>query len=120
MSDEKNKIGSMTDLLRSGATLTDLACPACSSPLFRLKNKELWCGQCQKRVIVVKEGEQVEEPKSSPVLSNVEATLLRKIDEINQKMQTENNVEELQKLSTALSNLLENLEKVRKVRKPGA
>ncbi len=53
MSDDRTKLRSMADLLRSGATLTSLACPVCSSPLFRLKNGELWCAQCEKKVVVV-------------------------------------------------------------------
>ena len=31
----------MADLLLKGATLTDLACPVCGSPLFRLKEIDL-------------------------------------------------------------------------------
>ena len=44
------------NLLLQGATLTDLACPVCSSPLFRLKDGTLWCAKDEKKVIVVKEG----------------------------------------------------------------
>ncbi|MEM3622166.1 MAG: Sjogren's syndrome/scleroderma autoantigen 1 family protein [Candidatus Bathyarchaeia archaeon] len=114
--DEEKHVKRMADLLRQGSTLTDLACPACASPLFRLKNGDLWCAKCEKKVIVVKEGE---EPKirSSMVLDTMEATLLTKIQEIQNKMQSEQNIEELQKLGNALSDLLENLEKIRKVKR---
>jgi UPF0148 protein len=106
----------MADLLRQGSTLTELACPACASPLFRLKSGELWCGKCEKKVVVVREGE---EPKliRSAALENLEATLLAKVEEIQTKMQHEQNPEELQRLSTVLSGLLENLEKTRKIKR---
>jgi uncharacterized Zn finger protein (UPF0148 family) len=106
----------MADLLRQGATLTELACPACASPLLRFKDQELWCAKCQKRVIVVKEGEEAK-LASTMTLDTLEATLLAKVQEIQNRMQREQNPEELQKLGTALSGLLDNLEKARKAKK---
>jgi UPF0148 protein len=117
---QKNKdeqhIKRMADQLRQGATLTDLACPACASPLFKTKNGDLWCAKCQKKVVVVKEGEEPTKITSHMLLDTLEATLLEKLQEIQNKMQQEKNIEELQKLGTALSQLLENLEKIRKVK----
>jgi UPF0148 protein len=115
LSDNTDKIRSMADLLRSGATLTDLSCPACSSPLFRLKNGDLWCAQCQKKVIIVKGDEQAEESKSLTALGTVESTLLAKIQEINERIHEENDVEELRRLSVVMGALLENLERVKKI-----
>jgi len=117
LSEENSKIQSMADLLRSGATLTSLSCPACSSPLFRLKNGELWCGQCQKKVIVVKEGEESAEAQSITTLSTVEYTLMEKMREVNEKIRNTNDADEIQKLSNVLSSLLENLEKIRNLGK---
>jgi UPF0148 protein len=113
---ESKHIKRMADLLRQGATLTDLSCPACASPLFRLKDGMLWCAKCEKKVIVVKEGEEPEKA-SSMAYDRLEATLLAKVQEIQNKIQQTENVEELQKLSTALSELLGNLEKVKKMKK---
>jgi uncharacterized Zn finger protein (UPF0148 family) len=106
----------MVDLLRQGSTLTDLACPACASPLFRLKNGSLWCAKDQKKVIIVKEGE-ASKLTSSMAMDNLEKTLLEKVNEVQSKMQNEQNPEELQKLGTTLSGLLENLEKIKKIKK---
>jgi len=119
LSNRNDKIRSMADLLRSGATLTDLSCPVCSSPLFRLKNGELWCAQCQKRVVVVKEDEQIEETKSLMTLSAVESSLLTKIQEINERIQRENDIEELQRLNAVMSKLLENLDRVKRMGRSG-
>jgi UPF0148 protein len=114
---EEKHIKRMVDLLRQGSTLTDLACPACASPLFRLKSGDLWCAKCEKKVIVLKEGEEPTKLTSSMILDNLEATLMAKVQEIRNKMQQEENAEELQKLGRVLSELLENLEKTRKVKK---
>jgi len=107
----------MADLLRQGSTLTELACPACSSPLFRLKDGDLWCGRCEKKVIVVKQGEEPTRATGSRALESLEATLLVKVQEIQGKMQKEDNPEQLQKLGTTLSGLLENIDKIRKIKK---
>jgi UPF0148 protein len=113
---EENHIKRMADLLRQGATLTDLSCPVCASPLFRLKDGTLWCAKDEKKVIVVKEGEEPEKT-SNMAYEKLEETLLTKVQEIQNKIQKTKNVEELQKLSIALSELLNNLEKIKKMKK---
>ena len=114
---EEKHIKRMADQLRQGSTLTDLACPACSSPLFKLKSGDIWCAKCEKKVIIVKEGEEPTKITSHMVLDTLEATLLTKVQEIQNKMQHEERIEELQKLGTTLSGLLENLEKIKKIKK---
>jgi UPF0148 protein len=113
---EDKPIKRMAELLRQGATLTDLSCPVCASPLFRLKDGTLWCANDQKKVVVVKQGEEVENA-SGTVYHKLEATLLAKVQDIQNKIQHTDDVEELQKLSTALTELLSNLEKVQKMKR---
>ncbi len=117
MSTKPEDIKSMADLLRQGASLTELPCPACSSPLFRMQSGELWCAQCKKRVIVVKEGAPPVEATGSVFLTRLESTLLTKIEEIEGKIKEEKDPERLQRLGNLLSTLLENLEKVRRTRR---
>lgn len=113
---EDQPIKRMADLLRQGATLTELSCPVCASPLFRLQDGTLWCAKDEKKVIVVKEGE---EPKAgSTAYDKLEATLLSKVQQIQDKIQNTEDVEEMQKLSAALSELLSNLERVKKMKQP--
>ena len=107
----------MTDLLRQGATLTELPCPACSSPLFKLRSGDLWCAQCQKRVIVVKEGESPIKATSSMLLTSLESTLLTKIQEVERRIREEADVEKLQGLGGILSTLLESLERIRRLKR---
>ncbi|MCJ7559422.1 hypothetical protein MUO79_02235 [Candidatus Bathyarchaeota archaeon] len=114
---EEKHIKRMADMLRQGSALTDLSCPVCASPLFRLKDGTLWCAKCEKKVIVVKEGEEQAKITSTMAMETLEATLLAKVQDIQGKIQRTENMEELQKLSTALSELLDNLEKIRKMKK---
>jgi uncharacterized Zn finger protein (UPF0148 family) len=82
-----------------------------------LKNGDLWCGKCEKKVIVLKQGEEASQVTSSMVLESVEATLLARVQEIQKKMQNTKDMEGLQKLGAALSTLLDNIEKIRKAKK---
>jgi UPF0148 protein len=107
----------MADMLRQGQTLTGLACPACSTPLFRLKNGDLWCAKCEKKVVVVREGEDTSKLANAMTLDKIETTLLAKIENIRNKMQKTEDADELQKLSTTLSELLGSLEKIRRTKK---
>lgn len=50
----KNNAKKMADLLRSGYTMLNLACPACNNPLFRYKNTGMFCPICNKKVIIQK------------------------------------------------------------------
>jgi UPF0148 protein len=114
---EDTHIKRMANLLRQGATLTDLSCPACGSPLFRLKDGTLWCGKDEKKVVVVKEGEEPPKTTSNNMMETLETTLLAKVQDIQGKIESTQNVDELSKLSTALSELLDSLEKVRRMKK---
>ena len=113
---ESKPLKSMADLLRRGATLTNLACPVCASPLFKLKSGELWCAKCQKQVVVVKEGETPLQAAKPLVLTRLEATVIAKIEEIEERIKMETDVDKLQKLGAILSSLLENLEKIRRMK----
>lgn len=114
---KSDKVRLMADMLRSGATLTDLSCPVCASPIFRLKSGELLCAQCQKKVVVVKEEEEAREIEILSALSQAETTLLTKIWEINEKLKVEDNPDEIRRLSAVISILLDNLEKIRRIGK---
>ncbi len=107
------------NLLLRGATLTDLSCPACSSPLFRLKDGTLWCAKDDKKVVFVKEGE--DPPKQTPGLNTsydkLEATLIAKMQDIQGKIERIEDMDELSKLTSALSELLNTLEKIKQMKK---
>ena len=105
----------MADMLKQGAVMLNLQCPACSSPLFRLRSGEIWCVKCQKRVVIVREGEDITIAASDVLLTSLEQTLLRKLSEIDQMIKVEEDPARLRELSSLLSGLLDNLEKVRRM-----
>lgn len=108
----------MADLLRQGAALTDLACPQCGSPLFRLRDGTLWCGKDQQKVLLLKEGEEPPKTKAiNAAMDKLEATLTTKVAELEERIQRTENAEELAKLSSALSDLLDSLEKTKRLKK---
>jgi len=117
-SKDNDPIKRMAELLRQGATLTDLSCPVCSSPLFRIEDGTLWCAKDEKKVVVVKEGE--EPPKQAPqpnsAYDKLEATLMAKIVDIQGKIEKTEDVDELQKLTVALGELLNSVEKIKKMK----
>ena len=115
---DETAVKRMANLLRQGATLTELACPNCASPLFRLKNGDLWCAKDEKKVIIVKEGDETPATHSTgTAYDKLESTLLTKIEEVQGKIEKAQDAEELQKLSTTLSQLLDSLEKIQKMKK---
>jgi len=116
VSTKQKDLENMADLLKRGASLTELSCPACSSPLFKLKTGEIWCAKCQKRVLVIKEGETSEEATKSIMLTGLESTVLTKIREVQAKINEEKDPAQLEKLSATLTSLLENLEKIKKMK----
>ena len=116
MSTSQKDLQNMADLLKQGATLTELSCPACASPIFKLRSGELWCVKCQKRVITIKEGETSEETDKSIMLSGLESTVLSKIREVQAKINEEKDTAQLEKLSATLASLLDNLEKIKKMK----
>jgi UPF0148 protein len=107
------------NLLLQGATLTDLSCPVCSSPLFRLKDGTLWCAKDEKKVVVVKEGEEPPKQAATPstAYDKLEATLMAKIQDLQGKIEKTEDMDELQKLTSALSELLNSLEKIKQIKK---
>ena len=117
MSKKSNEVEAMANLLRQGAALTEYSCPACASPIFKLKSGELWCVKCQKRAVVVKEGETPEEAAKPIVLSGLESTVLAKIQEVEAKIKVEKDPAQLEKLSATLATLLENLEKIKRMKR---
>ena len=42
----------MADLLRSGNTMLNMACPVCNNPIFRNKSGEMFCPICNRKVLM--------------------------------------------------------------------
>ena len=115
MSKDNEKIKRMGDLLKSGATMLFEHCPECNNPLFKIK-EDIWCSNCNKRVIIVGEGEETK-VTSMLLLEDIERTILIKLQEISHGISNETGSSELLKLGELLLKWLEILERVRDIRK---
>jgi UPF0148 protein len=111
--DEQTK--RMADLLKSGATMLFEHCPECNSPLFKIKN-DVWCPSCNKRVIIVKEGEE-SKVTSLLLLEETEKTIMTKLQEINQWIKHEDDPSKLLEMGVLLSKWLEIVGRIRDIQK---
>ena len=122
----------MADLLRSGHTMLNLACPICNNPLFRNKEKEIFCGICNKKVIVKKENatqgnlkiaqsEKEEKQNGGKALKidsdkteYLQKIIEKKINYLFDKLDQENQIDLIEKYVKILKNLYYVSEKVDK------
>lgn len=114
MSSNNEQMKRMTDLLKSGATMIFEHCPECNTPLFKIKD-EIFCSKCNKRVIIVKEGEE-DSVASMLLLDETEKTVLAKIHETNLWVSNEKEPAKLRELGNLLSIWLEALQKIRRIK----
>ena len=112
--DEQTK--RMADLLKSGATMLFEHCPQCGSPLFKIQD-EVWCTNCDKKVVIIKRSEEVPDTSTAILLSDIETTVLSKLQEINQRVRDETDVSNLEALGNLLSTWLEVYEKIKNIHK---
>ena len=106
----------MAELLRSGATMLSHSCPECGSPLFRLKTGEIWCAKCQRRVVIVSEGEEIP-AETGLKLESLEGALVKKLVTMGEWIEKENEPHKLKDIAEVIDILLVALEKLRKLRK---
>ena len=106
----------MTDLLRQGATMLSRSCPECGTPLFQLKSGDIVCANCQRRVVIVPEGEEAT-AEAGVRLESVEKVLVEKLVSVGKAMRDEDDAEALMDLSELMDSLLGNLERLRASRK---
>ncbi len=106
----------MAELLRSGARMLSHSCPECGSPLFQLKSGEIWCASCQRRVVIIPEGEETM-AGAEIRLEPLERALLQKISSITGLLAGQSEPGELRETAEALNALLASLERLRRIRK---
>lgn len=114
--DDKNKnIQKMATFLRDGNTLLSAACPQCNSPLFKLKTGEIFCVTCDRKVIIIKNEEQIEEIVQNDMFNEFSKTLNLKINQLHEKIDLEKDIDELYKLTRLLIAYLEALGKLKEL-----
>ena len=102
----------MGELLRKGARMMSEACPECGTPLFRLKGGEIVCPSCNRPVKMVK-GDETQESLAQQ--GSLEATLRKKITEVQTMMEGERDPAAIRELTDTLMALLGALERVKKL-----
>ena len=105
----------MVDLLRSGATMLPDVCPICHSPLFKLRSGQVYCPGCDKRVLFVKEGEDISKITQIQVISELSATVNQKLMELTNMAKYESDADRLYELGRCLLTWLEIFERVKKL-----
>ncbi|MCS7099454.1 MAG: Sjogren's syndrome/scleroderma autoantigen 1 family protein [Sulfolobales archaeon] len=108
-------IKKMSELLRSGAVMLDLACPLCSAPLFKLKSGEVVC-PTHGVVRVVKTDAEAVEIQSQAVLDRVQALAADRISAIANSLGLESSEDAERELLDQLERWLDILERVRRLK----
>ena len=121
----------MADLLKSGHTMLNLACPECNNPIFRNKSGDIFCPICNRNVLIVDSistpphdkiknvtnsnelnGEKI---KKLDIFQGLKDTINTKIIYLNQLLEQEKNVEIIEKLTYNLIQLIKLVGKIDKL-----
>ena len=84
----------MAQLIRAGATLTSYACPACGTPLLRLRTGEHYCARCEKQVVIVRTEEEERTVAVRYRLQEVRDAVVDKLLELNDRLRKVSDVSE--------------------------
>ena len=121
----------MADLLRSGHTMLNLACPVCNNPLFRNKDNEILCPICNKRVLV-KKNDSIQQKSNTSLekriindekliktnrnsdikFNSLKKIIEEKIDYISQKLKDETQIDLIERYINILTKIYDLLNKI--------
>jgi len=96
----------MAELLHSGYTMLDKACPICNNPIFRNKEGVMFCPICNKKVMIVKDeirnsnNDSKKKPKNMQQLESIASLkdiIFDKIEMISQKLKDETQIDLIEK-----------------------
>jgi len=100
-----------------GGKLLAESCPVCSTPLVQEKSGEVFCVNCQKRVVIISKDEELVEKLSLPsVLSELEEVMVKLIHKEVDRIGSEEggDIESFEKLSR----MLDVLKKIKELKPP--
>ena len=110
----EENIKKMANMLRKGASLLSQSCPQCGAPLFKIKG-EIYCPACEKKVVIVKEGEQIPLNVEGSTLSDVSLILHEKLRETGEAIKNERDPSKLQELLGIIAGILDALERLKRI-----
>lgn len=105
----------MAELMRAGASMTALSCPQCHMPLLKLRTEEIYCVKCDKRVVIVRNDREESLVLRNLLLDNLDITICKRIENLQKRIQYENDDGKLYDYAKELLLWLEALEKLRKM-----
>jgi len=105
----------MADLLRSGATMLQVTCPVCATPLFK-RGKDTFCAKCNRPVAILESAEEEVRFAGQQVLDGLEQVVLGKIAEFDVAIKNERNLAPLRELGEAINTYLSALEQIRRLK----
>ena len=107
-------IKKMANMLRRGASLLSQSCPQCGAPLFKIKD-DIYCPTCEKKVVIVKEGEEVPSVIGSLMVSDLANVLYDKLRETVEYIKNETDLDRLQELLRIVVGILDALERFKRI-----
>jgi uncharacterized Zn finger protein (UPF0148 family) len=78
--------------------MLDLTCPACGNPLFKLKNSDVYCPSCEKKVIIEKKEPILEKTKKivqkgkDRPNNDLDTVLRQKLDDLQTRLAKETDI----------------------------
>jgi len=117
----------MADLLRSGYTMLNIACPVCNNPVFRNKEGEKFCPSCNRKVVVINDqitqnfekrenasanNRNSEFISNKDVINSLNEVIPKKMQWIIEKLKTETQLELIKNYTDILSTLYDLLNKI--------
>ncbi len=103
----------MGELLRQGARMLSDACPECGTPLFQLSGGEVICPMCNRPVRYVKDDADVQ---SMTHRGRLAESLRKKIDEVQRRLDEEDDPSAMVELTDTLMKLMDALDKANKMK----
>ena len=120
----------MADLLRTGNTMLNLSCPVCNNPLFRNREKQIFCPICNREVQIVnepttKKNEEISNKESNDnnVMSisndkpkktfvSLKRVLTNKIEWVKNQLESETQIDIIEKEVKIINSLLKTLRRL--------
>ncbi|MFX1280910.1 MAG: Sjogren's syndrome/scleroderma autoantigen 1 family protein [Promethearchaeota archaeon] len=117
----------MADLLRTGHTMLNIACPICNNPIFKNREGKKFCPSCNREVIVsnsipaqkfeeseekLKNVQDIKDSSNKEVENLIRIVIVKKIHFILEKLETATETELIKNYSNILSGLYDLLKKL--------
>lgn len=103
------------ELLKMGATLLPDTCPMCNVPLIRFRG-DVFCPKCGRKIILVRGDREAVAARAPIALADVEENIIAKILDVNARLASMEDLDDIKKAGEVMNILLKTLSLVRKLR----